>query len=203
MTKIFAGILVFLSVYSCKKEEPEHFRLSAEFKRWTVFNVGSYWIFQNDSTFQTDSVFVKEPPRVLDAPAYSSKDNFTMEWIEMSYSSAFLKSTTQNVREGGMETYSISINNNVPVALIASGSDNFIPYYNYENTGAYTYQLLFQDSVFYLGPKKYNNVVCTQFTKSGEKLTCWFAKDIGLIKVSGENTVPAYSWSLLRYQLGK
>lgn len=201
--QILCFTLFIILTYSCKKEEPEHIRISDEFKRWTVFNKGSYWIFQNDSTFELDSLYLKENPSSLDAPAYNSKDNFTLEWIEMSYSSKFLSATTQNVNQGGMENYNLRVYNNSAILLIANSSDNFLTYSKDEQNEGYVYQLLFHDTVYYIGPEKFNNVVCTQFVASGKKVTGWFSKDIGLIKMTGENTNPDFSWSCLRFHIVK
>jgi hypothetical protein len=195
-------ILVFLFINSCNKEETEHIRVSNEFKRWTVFPNGSYWIFQNDSTLAIDSVFVQGNPRFLDVPAYGSKDNFTLETIEMSYSSVFLSSTSQNVGQGGRETYYIRMYNNSIMPLIASSGDNFISYIPSGNEGN-TLMILSLFSTYYIGQEQYHPVVSTQYSGSGKKWTCWFARDIGLIKVTGENTNPDFSWSLLRYHIAE
>lgn len=197
---LFVIILVYLLIYSCKKTEPEHFYVSNAFKQWTVFDIGSYWIFKNDSTLKLDSVHVKKKPEFLNVPAYSSKDNYTLEWIKMSYSSVFFSSSKIILQEGGRETFYIHINDNSMYTLIANSQDNFISFYENKKEGS-TYQLLSQDSVFYLGLKKFLNVVRTQHTFDGKKWTFWFAKDIGLIKVTGENTYPDFSWSLVRYQI--
>jgi hypothetical protein len=199
--KIIISVLILVFSFSCKKELT-HYYVSDAFKRWTVFNKGSYWIFVNDSTSAIDSVFVKAEPRYLDIPPYSSKDNFTLEWIELSYSSAFFSPTEIVLKEGGGETFYMHIYNTSMYTLIASSADKFIPYYENINEGS-TYQLLSQDSVFYLGAEKFYNVVSTQRMFNGEKWTFWFAKDIGLIKVSGENTNSDFTWSLLRYHIVK
>lgn len=200
--KIILIILVFLFINSCNKEETEHIRVSGEFKRWTVFPNGSYWIFQNDSTLDIDSVFVQGNPKFIDVPPYSSKDNFTLETIEMSYSSLFFSSSSQNVGQGGKETYYIHVYGNSIIPLIASSGDNFISYIPSGNEDN-TLMILSLFFTFYIGQEKFYPVVSTQCSVSGKKWTCWFAKDIGLIKVTGENTNPDFSWSLLRYHIAK
>ena len=194
--KIVIGVLILVYSYSCKKELT-HYYVSDSFKHWTVFEKGSYWIYKNDSTLVNDSVFVKANPKFLEIPPYSSKDNFTLEWIEMSYSSVFLSTSQIVLYEGGMETFSVGLYNRLIYSLISSSSDNFVPSYNS------TYQLLSQDSVFFLGQEKFYHIVNTQFTQGDKKWTCWLGKDIGLIKVIGENTDPGFSWSLLRYHIVK
>jgi hypothetical protein len=202
LLKIIVILLVIFFINSCNKEETEHIRVSGEFKRWTVFPNGSYWIFKNDSTLEIDSVFVQGNPKFLDVPAYSSKDNFTLETIEMSYSSIFLSSTSQNVGQGGKEIYYLRIYKNSIMPLIASSGDNFISFLNSESKG-YTLLILSLFSTYYIGLEKFYPVVSTQYSASEKKWTCWFAKDIGLIKVSGENTNPDFSWSLLRYHIAE
>ncbi len=196
------GILVILLSFSCKKEELKHYYVSDAFKRWTVFNMGSYWIFQNDSIFLLDSVFVKENPRFLEIPPYSSKDNFTLEYIDMSYTSNFFSTTRIRLQQGGGETFFIRVGDNEIYALIAGSSDNFLPYYENVKEGI-SYQIMSRDSVFYLGQQKFFHVVSTMFTKNDRRWTCWFAKDVGLIKITGVNTNPDFSWSLIRYRMAK
>ena len=196
VVKVILGLLIFISVYSCKKEKLEHYYVSDAFKRWTVFNKNSYWMFLNDSTQVTDSVYIKENPKFLEVKPNNSNMNFTEEWIEMSYSSVFFSSSEQNVRQGGTELYSITIHGNTFYALIASSSDNFGPDYD-------SFKLLSRDSVYYLGPAKFYNVVKSQDIAYGKTWTCWFARDIGLIKITGKNTNPDFSWSLLRYHIVK
>ena len=187
---------------SCKKELP-HYYVSDAFKSWTVFNKGSYWIFQNDSTLIFDSVFVTVNPSFLEFKPNSSNANFTLERIEMSYSSVFFHSSMITIDEGGQyEAFFIQINNDLFHILLASSADNFIQYHENTIDGS-IYQLLSSDSVFYLGPEKFYKVVSTQYTINKKKWTCWFARDIGLIKVTGENTSPDFSWSLLRYHIAK
>ena len=203
LLNILVGILVFMAIYSCKKTEPEHFYISDAFKRWTVFQTGSYWIFQNDSTLAKDSVFVKANPTSIDVPSPFAKDNFTHEQINMSYSSKFFYSSMINLEYSGQQaTFYIYTYNFGSYMLIASSLDNFIPYYENTQEGS-VYKVLSSDSVFYLGLQKFYNVVSTQHSFNGKSLTCWFAKDIGLIKVVGENTNPGYSWRVLRYHIAK
>ncbi len=199
---LIGGTLVILLSFSCKKEELKHYYVSDAFKRWTVFNKGSYWIYKNDSTSVTDSTFVKENPKFLEIPPYSSQDNFTLEYIDMSYTSLFFATTRVRLNQGGGETFFMQVGNNEISALIASTSDNFIPYFENINENI-TYQLLSSDSVFYLGPQKFINVVSTMYTKNDKKWTCWFAKDVGLIKITATNTNPGFSWSLIKYRIAK
>ncbi len=193
---VILTFLIVVSAFSCKKDKTEQFYLSDAFKRWTVFEKGSYWVFLNDSTKATDSVYLNEDPKFLEVKPNNSNMNFTEEWIEMSYSSTFFSSSEQHVTDWGEEFYRVRIHGNDFQALIANSSDIFEPEYG-------SFKLLSQDSVYYLGPAKFDNVVKTQDIAHGKTWNCWFARDIGLIKITGKNTNPDFSWSLLRYHIVK
>lgn len=51
-------ILFMILISSCENEERALFPLSSHIKEWASFGEGSYWVYQNDSTLQIDSVYV-------------------------------------------------------------------------------------------------------------------------------------------------
>ena len=54
-------ILLSLILFSCRKPEPdppEQHQLRQEIKDWGYFEMGSYWVFQNDSTLYIDTLRV-------------------------------------------------------------------------------------------------------------------------------------------------
>lgn len=96
MTKSTYRILAIalLLVLSCNKDGPKQCLISDEFKTWTVFYQGSLGIFQNDLTLETDSVFVKTNPKFPEVHPAGSNDDFTLEYMDMSYTSSFFAATT-------------------------------------------------------------------------------------------------------------
>jgi len=191
-----------LLVASCKKEEGKHFYISDAFKRWTLFNKGSYWIYRNDSTLMMDSVFLKSDPQILEIPYSNTNLGASHEQISTSFSSSFYNSSDILVDPDNSEHFRVYIDNDfifIPWALLAGSSDNFSSYPSLGDS----YKLLSFDSVYYIGAVKFTNVVNTQAYDgfSRKRYTFWFAKDIGLIKLIGYNTNPDFSWNVIRFHI--
>jgi hypothetical protein len=62
--------LVFI-IFSCKKEDHNHY-VSQEFKEWTIFKPGSYWVYKNETTNVTDSIYVISNPATV---LFKDQDN--------------------------------------------------------------------------------------------------------------------------------
>lgn len=60
MKTIFNFFILLVFLGSCQEEEVEINSIHKENKEWGEFSVGSYWIYQNDSTQETDSLYVVE-----------------------------------------------------------------------------------------------------------------------------------------------
>jgi hypothetical protein len=55
----FIFVLLSLIFTNCsKKETPEHYVISADFKKWVDFNDGSYWVFINENSGLIDSCYI-------------------------------------------------------------------------------------------------------------------------------------------------
>jgi hypothetical protein len=52
-------ILLCLILTNCnKKEDPQHYVISADFKKWVDFKDGSYWVFINENSGLSDSCYI-------------------------------------------------------------------------------------------------------------------------------------------------
>jgi hypothetical protein len=58
---LYFVIVALILLPSCKKNHYYHY-LSEDFKQSCLFEQGSYWIYQNDSTGIIDSAYISEPP---------------------------------------------------------------------------------------------------------------------------------------------
>jgi len=96
LVSFFALVIL---IVSCTKTEEIHTPMSQEMKQWCVFNQGSYWIYQNDSTFEIDCVYVASPPvsivKTYDYEGYREgltryEQVLTCEEIQMSLKGGFL-----------------------------------------------------------------------------------------------------------------
>lgn len=51
-------LLIISAVFLSCEEEPDYYPIPQVLKDWAYFEKGSYWIYQNDSTLLTDSIFI-------------------------------------------------------------------------------------------------------------------------------------------------
>lgn len=83
-------IVLFLSLFliSCNRNGT-HYPVTDEFKKWTLFGEGSYWIYRNDSTMLIDSVFLAQHPLLT---IFNEDEAYTdsYENIYLKYNSDFL-----------------------------------------------------------------------------------------------------------------
>ena len=202
MLILMSGIILSALIISgCKKKKGEQYYISDAFRSWTYFNLGSYWIYVNDSTLVTDSVFLRYKPQDVAIPLSSTTYPPTVESITTYFSSVFYSNSLAKVDDSWHESFQMVFKNDpafYPWGLLASSSDNFDTLS--VGTG---YNTLSKDSVFYIGPTQYFNVVNTQCADNSlsKIYTFWFAKSIGLIRVVFRNGNSGYSWSLVRHHV--
>jgi hypothetical protein len=197
---IFLGCLLF----SCKKE-PEFYPISDNFKGWFLFQNGSYWVFQNDSTGTLDSVYLTSTPKSYRVPG-SQKSDPILEAIFVQYHSSFFEAI--DVVSG------ISGNDYLSVIFFSTTNEILGLIYNLPVPGTYSRLylgkgILFQNLLFYpnfeLNIKNYNSVYQTRCTNINNYRTdtynFYFAKNVGLIKLSGTWNDTTRSWSLIRHSV--
>jgi hypothetical protein len=189
------SIIVVFANFSCSKEVTHHY-LSEEFKSWSFFNKGSYWVYQNDSTLNLDSAFINSNPEVIDVPKDQDKGAPTYQNIAFTIHSKFYK-YSKLVAGDGNESLYINIYNDYPVGLAAQPPKYFCSYFM---SGVDEYTTLTYDSIFFIGSFKYLNVVHTHFSTNelSRNYDFSFARNIGLIKVIIETPDSTVSWSLIR-----
>jgi hypothetical protein len=203
MKKYLFFLVLSVVISGCTNKNPEHFYVSGEFQAWTVFHRGSYWIYENDSTLVKDSVFLRYDPIIVDVPSDPSTYPSTAESIRLLFASAIYTYSETKVDFSGIESFQMVFKNDslfYPYGLVAASSDNF----ELSSPGN-NYRTLSVDSVYTIGQLRFTNVVETECTGglSPVKYTFWFAKGIGLIKVTYENgfTKGSWSWSIVRFHV--
>src|ERR1035438_6211857 len=75
---IFSGSLLFIS---CSKQKGNHYSISEDFKEWTLFQKGSYWIYKDDSLNTIDSTYITGTP-IPGTDIISWNDNGTTNIID-------------------------------------------------------------------------------------------------------------------------
>jgi len=195
MKKIGAciGLCMILSglLPGCREREQNHYvdPIPERLKEYGVFQAGSYWIFKNEKSGLSDSVFMKSAPRFF---IIHSGDGPWFEICRLSYDSSL-------IAEGGMDwgSYSLSFTNRYGGLCLCAKS--FQPGYfegDFKNLD-YFDSLEVNGNMFY-------DVIHTQYRSIGfDRDTLvynyFLAKSAGLIKFNFRWNSSDTTWSVIRY----
>ena len=198
-------IIIFL-LYSCQKKESKHYTISDNFKEWCLFQNGSYWIYKEDSLQYIDSLYIDGAPihytntininadekgYIIDLISIPLKSQFFNAW-ELSASADLCSHLVISFKDS---TVVLSLVDNLKYLSKYTASNFSQPAY-FENLQYY--------SSFEINSKDYKDVIKTffyHFEGGSKEYYFYFAKNVGLIKISGTWNNVGHSWSLLRYKV--
>jgi hypothetical protein len=194
--------IAMIMLASCTKEGRLH-SVSQEFRDYLLFQKGSYWIYQDDSTKAVDCTYL------AGSPSYSIYKTGDHEKSDPSIEQ-YLLSFTSGVYQG-FQIFSTINDRNYLVVFFSFGHygfgmiDQMIPDSNYyidkDPFGYFKVSPLI--SSIDINAVTYHQVINTRFNNiSGEStFTFYFAKHVGLVKIYGNWDNQNQSWSLLRYHV--
>ncbi|MDP4281499.1 MAG: hypothetical protein Q8867_05045 [Bacteroidota bacterium] len=176
-------ILIFVS--SCKKEDKyeDYLIPVAPAIKSQEFKIGSYWIFENDSTLKVDSVYVT---RVQTGSYLGYQVKFERQWVE--YFNIFYGG---NLSEGAYDWDHIEKSNiyRNPV------QENRI------FQGLIIYSTDTSNKTILLDSLKVGKILFKDVQKSSNsKYIFYTAKNIGIIKKTNIDTLSKGSWNLIRWK---
>ena len=195
-------VILFVLIVGCRKNEVVYYDLTEYAKSYGSFKNGSYWIYQNDSNFILDSIFVKDL-KLSSWGRVSESDRLTEKYQIL------------NCRLGS------SINSPVNFFIRLESYRSFITYhFFYLNAVAYARyngesliripdvdwnSLTYYDTVV-INNTVYSNVYETEnnfdFAFDYKKLNVFIASGIGLLKWNIlYNDSTSESWSLVRLHI--
>jgi hypothetical protein len=170
-------LFLFAGLFACKNDCPEY-HVAPEAISYGVFKVGSWWIYQDETTGVQDCVYVDKITTVHNEVRIDKKCDYVNEQISM-----ILKSKKSNIQFGcgvyrsrDYSGISISFNNCfLHSATVATFSPNLVlesdlEYFNSATIGNITYNDVIKNTII-----------------SDYGMEIWFAKGVGLLKVSGTN----------------
>jgi hypothetical protein len=193
--------LVFLMVGGCKKNTT-HYPLSEEFREYFLFAHGSFWIYQNDSLSQTDSTYLQKVESYPEYPVYGGdKGSPTTEKYILEFHSAFQFFYNVNSDEGGNNWFVVSLSDSLKanaVAMLDYPASYDSAYYHNSYPNGYFRRWPFIPSMN-VNSTLFNSVLKSTFRNDTTSFEFYFAKNVGLIKVSGFWNKKNQSWSLIRY----
>jgi hypothetical protein len=167
-------------------------RIPEQLKPYSVFQLGSYWIFKNETTDKTDSIFLLVPPLFM---IHESSDGPSFEFCFLTYDSSLISN-------GGInwEQYWLVFTKRYggPCLMAESFQPGYTDHRGFINIEKF-------DSLE-INNKVYYDVINTQyrpvsFDRDTMVYTYYLAKSIGLIKFNLRLNSKDTNWSLLRYHV--
>jgi hypothetical protein len=200
--KILSLLLAFIvaaSVFSCKKEKTFTDLVPEELKPYSMFQVGSYWIYRNEQTTKLDCTYIKSPPEFY---FYYYESGSKTQSMGLQYNGSFISQTYCGPYGGGTSSYSLTyrIVGRNGISLISS---HITPGY-VSKESYWEYKVLSITDSLNLNNVKYNEVITTQYKMVSSPsmdsivLTFYLAKKIGLIKFDKKVNSTDTIWSLMR-----
>lgn len=193
---LIAGILIFTG---CKKSQ-EHYTVPDWFKRWTVFNKNSYWIYWNEVTGLQDSIFVPDNPDVWGYTEYSTdpiKDRITVD-----YKGGVLTRFTIYAESKDFADLEVTDNYSGTQAL----STSLIAVPQFYSGNGHTYGVVEVFKTLLINDVQYSNVYHSRYSfiaASDDSVVkdYYFVEYKGLVKYSKRVGTVDTTWSLLRCQV--
>jgi hypothetical protein len=194
----YIGIAFFLLLSGCTKKEGQTYYLSDYIKQFSVFQVGSYWVYKNENTGEIDSSFIKSSPSFSIYQSGYSDPKIQECFID--YGGPFISSGHLGNLGYQIGFMNIGINGAClkskpfqPGSSIYDGSEG-----TYKELSIYD-SLIVNDVV-------YHQVLNTQdqYPKNNgdtDYMNYYLVKSIGLIKFKYHYHNQDTYWSLLRYHV--
>ncbi|MBX9850668.1 MAG: hypothetical protein K2X86_02810 [Cytophagaceae bacterium] len=200
MTRSLSGMaMLMIALYGCDGpyDNCPEVRFSEEFKNYTMFNPGSYWIYEDSSGSFTDSLILV----IQSLPFYSRCDYNSIPQevlLQEFYSSFFADSGfVKGYGDPNWEEYSQSKNNN--------SLGYYINKVNVGQTGGFQSEMKYEQYLDSLNIRGvwYKKIKIISAARSPNVKFYW-AKNVGIIKKSitkslGSDTI--YHFELIRYKL--
>lgn len=200
-TSIILSIIsgfTFLLLIGCNKENKNYDYIPEQIKQYSVFQLGSYWVYKNEATGKLDSSYLAVSPYISYSHIYSDPQLRIEEKYDISFGGEFLN--TASIRPS---QYSIGFKHNYGSVCIY---DNINPSYSLTSDYYSSFKNLNLFDSMVVNNEIYHQVLNTQYkswTHNGDTSiwTYYFAKSVGLIKVTMGKNHQDTTWSLLRYHV--
>jgi hypothetical protein len=191
-------LLIFLIFSGCNKNKAHDEYIPDQLKQYSVFQMGSYWVFKNESTGAIDSSYLLKPPVYLyDDPVNDPPQNLN-ETCEIYYGGTFLLSSWVSP-----DQYLVNFKNGYGGFCLYS---NFKPGYTVgDYAGGLFKNLGFLDSLV-INDQTFHQVMKTQYQSLTFDLdtitqTYYLAESVGIIRVQLRKNQIDTTWSLVRYHV--
>jgi hypothetical protein len=214
--KIFLLFLISLFV-ACQKETPDY-KISDDMKQYFVYQTGSFWILTNDSTNETDSMYITKTIYSKQGVADNDgRHQYSFDMITIYYQSQLFFESDIGYLCAGPNTLKVKTKLSDTNQYAYADPITYFPGWE-SNTkitqnnciGGFVFIQQFLPSIS-INNIVYNNIIRTKIQSIDSTATypifylrdIYFAKNIGIIKLIEESRYfNVYrSWSLSKYQV--
>jgi hypothetical protein len=203
--KMFFGLLsIMVILASCAKKTDSTIYIPDQFKKYSLFKLGSYWIFKNEKSFSTDSSYISKPPFMQYEQFENNGTTSTLEFCQIYYEGKLINHTSISAYH-----YTMWLLNAYASSCLIPGC--FSPGFVNNETSYSTFK-----TIEYLDSLKINNnlfrsVIHTQHTDFFSNndtviYNYYLAPGIGLVKFELFNSHANRAdttWTLIKYHIAK
>ncbi len=201
---IITIIFILNTSLFCKKEA-KHYSIPEDFKQCCLFKKGSYWTYIEDSLKILDSTFIINSPSYAIVKTGEGKYDPTIEQYNISFISKILLYQTIRGSLKGHDDLFIALNDSAfSIGLVYNLPNNIKYEYYGAPTNGYITKIKLYDSVEING-KSYYDILQTVYKGENyiypyifDSINFYYAKNLGLIKITGEWNSHKHSWSIVR-----
>jgi hypothetical protein len=197
---VLMSAIVILS--ACSKKTDPTLYIPDQFKKYSLFQVGSYWIFKNEKSLSVDSSYVSSTPVMQYRQFDNNGTESTLEFCEIYYKGKFIKHCN------------ISAFNDMMWLLDSYASDClisgcFYPGFIYNETSYSTFKTIEYIDSLNINNKLFRSIIHTQHTDIFSNndtviYNYYLVTGIGLIKFELFNSHANRAdtiWTLLKYHI--
>ena len=217
MKLILKVVLLFIIALSaaCNKETP-YYKISDEMKQYFVYQPGSFWIFTNDSTNETDSMYVIRAVYSTQGVADNDgRHQYSFDMITQTFQSKLFSESEIGYLCAGPNTLKVStkLSDTNAIAEPLTYFPGWKPdtkIIQSQCIGGLVYLQQFLPSIT-INNITYTNIIRTKIQSLDSTASypyfyfrdIFFAKNVGIIKLIEESRYfnVHRSWSLSRYQV--
>jgi len=189
--KLLLVLIACITLLCCKKEASRYY-LSDEMKQWTVFKMGSYWIYKNEVSNKIDSAYIDQLPfnNIQNLPKIHDDE-------------LFYQKITFHMQCPFYHTYIVYTRMSDEYLEISTKFEQ-IPILIYDKKDGFDISELIPE--FKLNNPTFHNVIhatsykYTFYPSDTLIENTYFAKNVGIIKYSQKTTKSDTTWTLLNYR---
>ncbi len=198
----FCSVSAGLILSGCTKKKSSPIYIPEQMIEYSVFQAGSYWIFKNEITGRSDSIYILNSPRHDYLNISGMQGGQIWEFYYIVYGGSLFQEAMLSPSENDIIFKNgFYYGEQNPCLMSASFQPGFIQ----ENIEFSFRNLEYFDSVE-INNKMFYNVIHTLWQKtpnSGDTTTAdyFIAKSVGFIKLNLKENKHDTTWTLLRYHV--